>query len=140
MANILLIDDDASVRVMLGRSLERAGHCVTGAADGTEGLRAFRDASYDAIVTDIIMPGIEGIATIRAFRAEDGAIPIIAMTGGSDASARLLEPATQFGATATLTKPFSAKDLVALITRLLPNGRSDSGDDSGPSATPSAHK
>jgi len=128
VARILLIDDDAATRLALRGVLDACGHDVVTAADGEEGLDAFRANSFDIVITDIIMPGKEGIATIREIRQENPAMPIIAISGGGVlAGLRYLEVATKLGANRTLAKPFSTERLLQAIDACL-----------GPTPSPSA--
>jgi len=120
MARVLLIDDDELVRSMLDRHLARAGHEVVLAENGRLGLEAFRNGTFDIVVTDIIMPDTEGIETIISLRKMSLTLPIIAISGGGRQSPiGFLEPAKQLGASAVLQKPFTPKQLTALIEDLL---------------------
>ena len=76
---ILIIDDDALMRLALAKILLSAGYDVEQAGDGDEGLRLQRSQSFDLIITDLIMPDKEGIQIIRELRKEDSAIRIIAV-------------------------------------------------------------
>jgi CheY-like chemotaxis protein len=121
MARILVIDDDANIRATLQAMLVRAGHSVSFAKDGKAGLIAFAQEKPDLVITDMIMPEKEGIETIQSIRRNSPAIPIIAISGGGRAAhADFLPLAIQFGATATLTKPFGVKALMELVRGVLP--------------------
>ncbi|WP_303977892.1 response regulator [Dongia mobilis] len=123
MAHVLLIDDDELVRDMLQTALQLAGHDVTPAGNGREGLEKFAERRPDIVVTDIIMPEQEGIETILAIRRIDQALPIIAMSGGSSLGAvDFLNAARSFGASRVLNKPFSPKDLIAALKDCLVTG------------------
>lgn len=116
MARILVIDDDPLVRTTLRKVLERAGHQVAEAADGAKGLDQYRAQRADVVVTDIIMPDKEGIATIMDLRRFDPAVKIIAMSGGGrTATFDFLRIAKEFGAAKTLQKPFANEALLAAI-------------------------
>ena len=117
MANILVIDDDRQMRLLIARMLTRAGHEVHEAETGRDGLNAFREAPIALVVTDILMPEMEGLETIRTIRHEAPTIPILAISG-SDQSL-YLRAASELGAAATLEKPFTADDLLEHIDRLL---------------------
>lgn len=113
---ILVIDDDSLLRQTIRRMLESAGHCVVEASNGRTGLEAFRNNPVDAVVTDIIMPEKEGIETIREIRAANGAIPIVAISGGGrNQYMEFLTIAKKLGATATLAKPFRKEQLLATL-------------------------
>jgi CheY-like chemotaxis protein len=100
--------------------LERAGHVVEEAADGAIGMACYRRAPADLVITDILMPRMEGLETIMALRRLDGQAKIIAMTGGSeDARGAYLSSARAFGAVGTIAKPFSETELLAAVTEAL---------------------
>lgn len=127
MARVLVIDDDELVLTMLESALLAAGHEVITATDGDQGLRALRRHPVDIIVTDIIMPGKEGIETIIEIRRLSPTIPIIAISGGGLHAGRLyLEAAARLGATRTLAKPFAPRKLLQEIEACLREGRSPS--------------
>jgi CheY-like chemotaxis protein len=121
MASILLIDDDVEVRTSVQRVLELAGHTVHAVADGSYGIHSFRQRRPDLVITDIIMPDQEGIETIRALQRIDPAVPIIAISGGGPLPSQLdyLKMARQFGAVASLWKPFRAAALRELVNDVL---------------------
>jgi CheY-like chemotaxis protein len=122
MATILVIDDDAPVRAALCRILERAGYTVVAAADGGAGLQLHRERPADLIITDIFMPGQDGIETIRQLRREAPAVPILAISGGDETGALdLREGAALLGASRTLWKPFALAELLAAVGDLLEN-------------------
>jgi CheY-like chemotaxis protein len=123
MANILIIDDSRLVRNSFKRQLELDDHHCTIASDGSEALQIIIGNSFDLIITDIIMRHVDGIETIRAVRAIDKNIPIIAITGGQEAEQEAgekrptdsLKLALSMGATMTLRKPFSFEQLSKLV-------------------------
>ena len=120
MANILLIDDDAMLREMFKQGLEKYGHRVFLAADGDAGLAAQKSTVFDLVITDLIMPGKEGIETIMELRRRSPRLKIIAMSGGGQGTARnYLELAGKLGANRTLTKPFAFPELSATIAEVL---------------------
>jgi CheY-like chemotaxis protein len=120
MARILIIDDDPPLRTALGESLRRAGHEVVQAEEGRQGLELMRAVSADLVLTDLIMPGQEGLETIRQLHAEFPTLPIIAMSGGMVNAPLYLDMACRFGARAALTKPFTAEQLLAALAQCLP--------------------
>jgi CheY-like chemotaxis protein len=127
MARILVIDDDGLVRDSLRAVLQLEGHTVLVAADGDEGLRQCREQAIDLVLCDIFMPGREGIETVKEIRRMTADLPIVTMTGGArvvpSASDRgqtdYLQMSRLVGATATITKPFRHRELIALIDRCL---------------------
>jgi CheY-like chemotaxis protein len=120
MAAILMIDDDAAVRRMARLSLERAGHDVAEASNGAEGARLFNSSTFDLVITDVFMPEMDGIETIRELRARHPSIRILAISGGGSARASgPLEDAHMLGADDVLAKPFDAARLVRAVDALL---------------------
>jgi CheY-like chemotaxis protein len=114
MALILIIDDDPMVRTALAMALQAAGHRVMEAADGQAGLAVFQAHGADVVVTDILMPRKEGIETIRELRLAAPDLRIVAMSASPTHSGPdWLRVASQLGADATLTKPFTARELLA---------------------------
>jgi len=81
MARILVIDDDNAVRLLLRAVLERRGHSVVEAANGTEGLWCYRAAPTDLVITDIQMPVMDGLQMIKELRGDFPTAKIIAMSG-----------------------------------------------------------
>lgn len=111
---ILVADDEASVRETLRRILECEGHEVTTRPNGDSIVRG--DIQCDMLVTDIVMPGIEGLETIRHVRQVMPHIGIIAISGSTSIPKETyLGYAEQFGADCILTKPFYPRDLLAAI-------------------------
>jgi DNA-binding NtrC family response regulator len=120
MARILLIDDDDALRTVLRLTLTHLSHTVIEARNGKEGLDLFPQARADLVITDIVMPDVEGFAVLMALRKKDPPVKIIVMSGGGRVSATdYLRIATQLGATKVLAKPFSNAALVAAIDELL---------------------
>jgi CheY-like chemotaxis protein len=120
MAKVLLIDDDDLVQATLSTAVGLAGHTVTTAKNGRDGLRLFTEQRHDVVVTDIIMPDQEGIETILSIRKMDGAVPIIAISGATRmGNLDILGVAQSLGATRVLKKPFGAQDLVDAIKECL---------------------
>jgi DNA-binding response OmpR family regulator len=109
---ILVIDDDLLLLRMISRILTTAGHEVLTAAEGSRGMTLFRRENPDIVITDIIMPGQEGLETILALRRDDSPVKIIAMSGSD---AEMLDVARLIGADAVIAKPFRAQDLLGCI-------------------------
>jgi CheY-like chemotaxis protein len=123
MASILLIEDDEPLRKVLAITLAKAGHTVVQAGDGDEGLHQFHQAPPDLVITDIVMPGKEGIETIMALRQEAPKLPIIAISGAANYSPIYLGMAAKLGAQRILSKPFTGADLLRAINEMLPAPR-----------------
>ena len=123
MARVLVIDDDLSLRKVLGQALELAGYEVALAADGREGVASFRSQPADVVITDLYMPNQEGLETIMELHKEFPAIPIIAMSGRRPAGT-LLSIAQRLGAVGILEKSFSADELLAAVEHALQKEKS----------------
>ena len=118
MARILVIDDDPDTRELLEQMLKGAGHQVSLAADGSEGVKQFCANPADLVITDLYMPGQEGIETIMQLRRHFPESAILAISGRIAAETMLLV-ARKLGAVATLQKPFVADELLASVERAL---------------------
>lgn len=120
MQRILIIDDDHHILLMIKKMLERAGFEVDLASNGNEGLELFKKMPVDLVITDIIMPEKEGLETIREMKRLRPDLKIIAMSGGGKVSSdNYLNTAKIFGASRTLAKPFSQKQMVSAVQDLL---------------------
>jgi CheY-like chemotaxis protein len=114
------MDDDVTFRQMLRKMLERAGYETTEAADGKEGMRLFRAAPADLVITDMLMPEQEGIETIQELKRDFPAVKIIAISGGGQIDAEeYLRTAELFGVARTFGKPFDREELLETIRELL---------------------
>ena len=116
MALILVIDDASTVRDLVRRMLAEAKHSVIEANDGETGLALFQQQHPELVITDLIMPRMEGIETIQRLRRSDPAAKIIAM---SSKGQLYLGAAEKLGANAALSKPFQPEELLAVVDRLL---------------------
>lgn len=119
MNRVLLIEDDESMRRVLEQSLEQAGYAVTAVVDGGVGLRSFRAQPADLVITDLVMPGEEGISIIIRLREEFPNTPIIAISGSTVRAPQYLGMALKLGATRGLEKPFTRETLLAIVHELL---------------------
>lgn len=122
MAQILLIDDDDHTRTALRRVLEHAGYTVLEAANGREGLRLYRSAPADLVITDILMPEQDGLETVMTLRKEFPEVKIIAISGGGETGRMdFLYVAKHLGAQCTFHKPFDVRKLIDAVDSLLQN-------------------
>ena len=120
MIRVLIIDDDQQMRLMLAETLADEGFEVVEASDGAEGVRLHKAQPVDIVVTDLIMPGQEGLETIMQLRRENPELPVIAMSGGGRiGSADYLTVARKMGACRVFAKPFSRAELVAAIREVV---------------------
>ena len=113
MAHILVIEDDEQFRDILQQMLTRDAHQVTTAPDGSAALTLLKSIRPELIITDILMPKMDGIETIMELLQSGTATPIIAMSGGgrSLAADSALGLTELMGVKATLIKPFSRAEL-----------------------------
>jgi two-component system, chemotaxis family, chemotaxis protein CheY len=116
MALILVIDDTATMRQLVRRMLERAMHTVLEAEDGEAGLTVLERQGPALVITDLIMPKMEGIETIQQIKRTRPGTKIIAMSGSDELN---LDAAKKLGADAALAKPFGATVLLDTVDRLL---------------------
>jgi DNA-binding NtrC family response regulator len=120
MTHILVIDDDVMICNVLRRTLERSGYTVTEAYDGQKGLAAHKAAPADLVITDMIMPGMEGVETIMQFRRHSPTMKIIAMSGGGmGRGTDYLAIAQKFGAHRIIAKPFTMQAITTAVSEVL---------------------
>ena len=116
-ARLLVVDDDSEVREALGRALKLEGFSVVLAANGAAALEAVRETPPDALVLDVAMPGIDGLAVARALRAAEDRTPILMLTARDAIADRVF--GLNAGADDYLVKPFALVELVARVNALL---------------------
>jgi CheY-like chemotaxis protein len=120
MADILVVDDDRFLRLLIKRALETAGHTVFDCENGRKAVEHIEREHIDLLITDILMPEMDGVEAVRAIRRLRPDLPILAISAGGPAKAGdFLGLAQAFGATETLPKPFRPEDVVAAAARLL---------------------
>jgi two-component system response regulator MprA len=123
---VLVVDDDPAVRESLRRSLAFNGYEVELAADGEQALRAIADSRPDAVVLDVMMPNLDGLATCRALRAAGDDVPVLMLTARDEVADRVA--GLDAGADDYLPKPFALEELLARLRALLRRiGAGDSG-------------
>jgi CheY-like chemotaxis protein len=125
MAHILLIEDDELLRDTIAQMLALDGHRVTAASDGEAGLEAFRrHRQVDLVITDILMPRMDGASMIVEMRKLDPYARVLAISGGRRAlsSEFSLGTAAILGAGDQLVKPFTRADLTRAVTRAIACG------------------
>ena len=124
MTRILVIDDDTSVRTAIETLLREQGRTAVLAANGHLGVKTLETSSFDVILVDIFMPGMDGLETIKNFRARAPTVPIVAMSGFRFRNTMAPAPdflgmAAELGATYCLRKPFGPQQLMAAISACL---------------------
>lgn len=113
---ILFVEDDADIREVTSRGLERSGFSVEGEADGRQALIKFRQGSFDLVLLDLMLPTLGGVEICRQIRSES-TVPVVMLTARSDTSDVVL--GLEVGADDYLTKPFEIPELVARLRAVL---------------------
>ena len=129
---VWVIDDDQSIRWVLERALGRAGFTVEGFEGGTGVHARLRQREPDAIISDIRMPGVDGLELLGEIKARYPHLPVVIMTGYSDLDSAV--SAYQGGAYEYLPKPFDIDEAVALVTRAVTHHRQRVSRDSATTA------
>jgi DNA-binding response OmpR family regulator len=115
---ILVIDDEEAIREFARSILEKNGFQVYDALDGEAGIRILAANHVDLVITDLVMPGKEGIATIAVLRKEYPGTRIIAMSGAGNKDT-YLELAQKIGADSLLCKPFGKREMIVSVEKAL---------------------
>jgi two-component system response regulator AtoC len=121
MIRVLTVDDEEPFRRLLKKELSRKGFFAEVAPDAEEALRLLKGSSYDVILLDILMPGMDGIAMMKRLKADPAAPSIIVLTG--KATVETAVEAMKHGAYDYLTKPYKLEELVILINRAYEYGK-----------------
>lgn len=116
MKQILLVEDDADIAALLRLNLEDEGYAITHEADGGRALSLLTQTHWDAVILDLMLPGVDGLTLCRAVRQRDHYLPVIIISARSSETERILGLET--GADDYLAKPFSVQELVARIRAL----------------------
>ena len=120
MKHVIVIDDDKAVGGAIKLWLEIEGATVTFVDDGATGIEAIKNGSFDLVLIDLFMPGINGIEAIKTVHAIKPTLPIIAMSGliydqEATAPSTMVEQARECGAAKAIHKPFRPRDLMEAI-------------------------
>jgi DNA-binding response OmpR family regulator len=117
--NILIIEDDASVRTLLEKSLSARGYVVSIAKDGLDGLTSLDTKRPDLIIVDIMMPRLDGMTFVKAIKGHEKTkpIPVIFLTAKSDAKTMI--EGINVGARFYITKPFQLDELISKVEKAL---------------------
>jgi DNA-binding response OmpR family regulator len=113
---VLLVDDDTKLYELLASYLEQNGVNVTCASDGRKGLMALDAGVYDAVLLDVMMPGMDGLEVCRRIRAKSN-IPVLMLTARGDETDRVV--GLELGADDYIPKPFSPRELLARLKAVL---------------------
>ncbi len=115
--NVLVVDDDQCIREVLTILLSRRGHRCESAANGIDAMQKVKQSNFDVVITDLQMPGMDGIALTKELRQHFPELPVMIMTGRPDGS--LVESAIGAGAGEVLRKPFEISDLMRRLHKML---------------------
>src|ERR1043166_8754000 len=117
MAHILLAEDDESLRKFLAAALVKAGHAVTDFGDGSDAWECIQGFTFDLLLTDIVMPGMDGIELAKRAAERNATLKIMFITGFA---AVALHPASNAPKQAkVLSKPFHLREIVAEVERMI---------------------
>lgn len=120
MATILIIEDDLPIQRMFKQFLESFGYTIVCADDGREGLRLLNEQRPDLVITDIMMPEMDGLEVIQQIHKHQAGLPVIAISGGMrDMPINFLPHARAFGAAKVFEKPVPLAALMAAVQELL---------------------
>ncbi len=117
MANILLVEDDTDLSETLQDWLVFQQHHVEAVYTGTEALEQMRFATFDIVVLDWQLPGMNGIDVLKTYRAEGGKMPVLMLTGRTES--KEIKSLMDAGATDYMAKPFNLKDLSARVDQIV---------------------
>lgn len=129
MTRVIIIDDEEDIRIVLKEIFKRAGFEAETASNASEGLDLLREHGAELVVTDVIMPGRNGVDTVYDIRMEFPNTKVIVISGGGNVTPSDYEPAAikttaylasaaAVGADLTLTKPFDREDLIRAAREL----------------------
>jgi DNA-binding response OmpR family regulator len=116
MIRVLLIDDDARLSELLSGYLQENGVSLTHARDGRAGLAAVEADAFDAVLLDVMMPGLDGLEVLRRLRQKNR-IPVLMLTARGDEADRVV--GLELGADDYVAKPFSPRELLARLRAVL---------------------
>lgn len=117
MAKILVAEDERAVREFVSRALSHDGHEVRGVEDGIQALMALDEESFDLLLTDIVMPGMDGIALALKVARDNPDMPILMMSGY--AAERQRAHNLEMLIHKVIAKPFTLHEIVAAVSDIL---------------------
>ncbi|MEZ4445484.1 MAG: sigma-54 dependent transcriptional regulator [Polyangiaceae bacterium] len=120
-SRVLVVDDDAPLGTVLAGLLRQGGFDADVVTSGEEGLRRFDEAPYDAVLTDLRMPGMDGVALLERLRARGEEVPVVLLS--AHGTLEIAVEAMKRGATDFLTKPFDREEILATLSKAVELGR-----------------
>ena len=115
-ARILLVDDERSIQTLLSYPLQKDGYDVVSAFDGREALARFNETTFDLVVLDLMLPGVDGLEVCRRLRSKSS-VPIIMLTARSEEVDKVV--GLEIGADDYITKPFSMREFRSRVKAVL---------------------
>ena len=128
MAKMLICDDEPGIRALLKRYAQFDGHEVTEAGDGEEAVKACRTVSFDIIIMDIMMPGLDGFTTVKEIR-KNSDVPVIMLSAKGEEHDKLL--GFELGVDDYVVKPFSSKEIMLRVAAILKRSGTNTTDNNG---------
>ena len=120
MARVLVVDDEAQVRGLIRLILQPEGCTVVEASDGKRAIKYIQEGGIDLVISDIVMPDMDGLELIKGIRSINPGLKILAISGaGKEGPGLYLNIAENFGADAILVKPFAPDQLIEKVSALL---------------------
>jgi DNA-binding response OmpR family regulator len=114
---ILIVDDETRVARFIKKAFMELGYCCDTCANGNEALEMILSSSYDAIILDIMLPGLDGLALLKRLRKKSCAIPVLLLSARGSVDERV--EGLNLGADDYLPKPFSTDELTARVQALI---------------------
>ncbi|MCS7460507.1 response regulator transcription factor [Paenibacillus doosanensis] len=124
MVKILVIEDDADIQELLREFLSAQNYEVDAADDGVNGIRMFKDNSYDLVLLDVMMPNLDGYNVCKMIRGQSSSLPIVMLTALDDEAAQI--KGFELGIDDYITKPFSFNILIKRVEAVLRRAKADS--------------
>jgi CheY-like chemotaxis protein len=122
LARILIVDDERNIRLFMAENLKVRGYDVMEARDGVEALHALQSEHIALVITDLVMPNMDGLELITRLKQDYADIPIVVVSASAEISS--LNCARELSVDAVLTKPFAPQKLLQ-ITQTVLNVRTD---------------
>jgi len=124
--HILVIEDDVDVADYLVKGLAESGYVVDRASDGRDGLFLALGQSYDAMIVDRMLPGLDGLSIVQTLRAQDNRTPVLILSALGQVDDRV--KGLRAGGDDYLTKPYAFSELLARLEAILRRGTGEAGD------------